>query len=127
MSEYTSETVWTAGALTVTVRIAGFPVLEVARHFGSSRARLRRDRGRLYIEDRSGRSSKRVLDHEVSITVRESHPDVSPDMGASDRASPVRKQIPIADFDRWPEVDQLCLSSHIVCTAANDFLLSELL
>ena len=127
MSGYISETLWTAGLFTVYVRIPGFTRLTVARNFGYTRSRLRRDQGKLYVEDWTGRSSKRVLDRDLTIFVRQAAPDVSPYSGASRSAVGEKQKIRIQDFDHWPDLDRLSPVSAIVRSEADAFLLSELL
>lgn len=122
MSAFISETLWTAGMFGVYVRIAGFTRLETARRFGSTRARLRRDQERLFIEDRTGRSSTRVRDCNLTIVRRK-----LPDGGTLDRSGCDQANIRIRDFNLWPELERLSLVAHVVRAESDSFLLSELL
>lgn len=122
MSAFISETYWASGERGIYVRIGGFQRLEEARRFGSTRARLRRDQGHIYIEDATGRSSTRVRDCELSIVRRNKAVDALAEGSSNDDETQA-----IGDDGVWPEIVGFSLVAHIVRAETNPFLLSELL
>ncbi|MEJ7745232.1 MAG: hypothetical protein WKF61_00440 [Luteimonas sp.] len=125
MSGYASETLWTAGQLSVYVRIAGFSRWENARHFGSIRSRLRSDQGKLYIEDGTGRSTRI---HARDLTVfRRIKPDADPPSRMPILSDCEQIGVRMCDVSRRLELEQLRLMAHIVRAETDAFVLSELL